>query len=224
MPYQSYSRATLKLRLQERWESSPFWTDEDANRSLNRTLRLWNALTGYWRTRLVLSTIPNDPLLPIPGTLVQQTALTWQGIPLKGMSVEEIQLLRTNWWYARGTPRYWAPVGLNLIAMYPTSTTAGSVGVDGIRQTPVLTADGDLVDIGPEEFSTLIGYALHDAALKGGTTLLTRTKGYLEAFLEAAGERNQFLRRTAWYTRLHPHPYAWSSRPSRPVVGAPEGG
>jgi hypothetical protein len=111
---------------------------------------------------------------------------------------------------------------LNLVAFYPTSATAGSVGVDGIRQTPVLAADGDTVDIGPEELSTLLGYALHHAAVKAGPVMLERTKQYLTAFQEAAAARNQFLRRTAWYTRLHPEPYAWGTRPAALVPGAPE--
>src|SRR5687768_16565531 len=99
MPYTSYTRAQLRAFLQQRYESTPFWTDADANLALNHALRVWNLLTSYWRRRVVLGNIPNDPLLPIPGTLVQQTAITWQGKPMQGVSVAELQMLTANMWY-----------------------------------------------------------------------------------------------------------------------------
>lgn len=228
--YQTYTRAQLRAQLQLRWEESPFWTTADANLALNHALRVWNLLTSYWRARVVVTTTPNDPLVPIPGTLAQQTALTWQGRTMTGVSVAELLLLEPNTWQARTTdggrvparPLFWAPVGLNLVQLYPASAVAGSVEVDGVRRTPVLAADGDFVDIGPEELSTLLGYALHAAAFKGGAALLERTKAYLGAFIEAAATRNQALKRTRWYAHFHEHGYHWETLPPATQPGAPD--
>ena len=124
MPYTTTTRAELRLLLQRRYESSPFWTDTDANLALNQALRTWNLLTSYWRRRIVVGNGPNDPLVPVSGTLAQQTAVTWQGKNMTGVSVAEIQLLTPNWWQARAgaeghpsRPLFWAPVGLNLLAI-----------------------------------------------------------------------------------------------------------
>lgn len=229
MPYTSYTRAQLRLLLQQRYESTPFWTDEDANRALNHTLRVWNLLTSYWRRRLVVGNSPNDPLVPVLGTLVQQTAVTWQGRPMNGVSVSELQMLASNWWFARvgdtdapARPLFWAPVGLNLIAIYPAATVVGSLSVDGVRQTPVLTTDGATVDIGPEEFDTLLGYALHTLSIKGTATFIERTKPNLAAFIEAAAKRNHLLKLTRWYTHFQKEGYAWSLIPDAPTTGTPE--
>lgn len=222
MAYTTFTRADLRAKLQVRFENVPFWDDEDANRSLNRTFRVWNCLTGYWRTPLALPTVPNDPLLPIPGTLVQQTTVSWNGLPLVGVGLDELQLMAPDWWYARGTPRVWSPVGLNLVAFYPTSATAQVVEIDGVRDTPVMTTDASTADIGPEELDTLLGYALHDAAMKAGASVVQRTKKYHVAFVKAAGERNGLLKATRWYRRVVGQtPYSWPQHQPAAVVGVP---
>lgn len=228
MPYTSTTRATLRVLLQQRYESSPFWTDTDANLAINQTLRTWNMLTGYWRHRIVVNNQPNDPLVAIPGTLVQQTAITWQGKHMTGVAAAELNFLTTDWWQARvgdtGVPRrptFWAPVGLNLIAIYPASVVVGSLEIDGVRTTPVLSSDGEFVDIGSEEFDILTGYALHVCALKAGASFLDRTKPYLEAFIKAAVERNHLLKMTRWFTHFQKEGYAWSMVPDAPVTGQP---
>lgn len=228
MPYASTTRAQLRLLLQQRYESSPFWTDTDANLAINQTLRTWNLLTSYWRKRIVVNSVPNDPLVPIVGTLAQQTACTWQGRPMTGVSVAELNMLAPGWWQARAgqtglptRPLFWAPVGLNLVALYPAAVVVGSLEVDGVRSTPVLSADGDFVDIGSEELDTLTGYALHVCAMKAGASFLERTKPYLEDFLEAAVRRNGLLKLTRWYTHFQKEGYAWSMIPDAPTVGQP---
>lgn len=228
MPYTATTRAQLRLLLQQRYDSTPFWTDTDANLALNQTLRTWNLLTSYWRQRIIVANVPNDPLVPIAGTLAQQTAITWQGLPMVGVSVAELNLLALNWWQARvgmanvpARPSVWAPVGLNLIAIYPAAIVVGSLAVDGVRDTPVLTADGNYVDIGPEELDTLTGYALHVCAIKAGASFLERTKPYLEQFVEAAVKRNGLLKLTRWYTHFQKEGYAWSMVPDAPTTGQP---
>lgn len=229
MPYTTYSRAALRTLLQQRWDATPFWSPDDANLALNQAFRIWNLLTGYWRRRIVLPTVPNDPLLPLPGTLVQQTSVSWQGEALAGASVDELNLVVPNWYTARvaladrpARPIAWAPVGLRLIALYPAYAEVGSVEVDGIRATPVLTTDGETADIGPEELDVLLGYAVHAAALKGGARLLQRTLPGLRAFVDAAAARNTFLQRSAWYHRVQARGYAWSLLPPVPAPGAPD--
>lgn len=230
MPYTDVTRAQLRTRLQERYESTPFWTDTDANLAINHALRVWNLLTSYWRRRIVVPNQPNDPLVSIPGTLAQQTAITWQGRPMVGVSVAELHMLAEDWWHVRAgdsghptRPLFWAPVGLNLVEIYPASATQGSLEVDGVRATPVLLTDGAFIDIGPEELDVLLGYMLHVCAMKAGASFLERTKPQLEAFMRAAVSRNHLLKFTRWYTLFNKEGYAWSCQPEAQAAGAPEG-
>src|SRR5689334_22424877 len=103
MPYTAVTRAQLRALLQDKYESTPFWTDTDANNALNHAMRVYNLYTSYWRRRITVATVPNDPLVPIPGTMAQQTALTWQGRPMTGVSVAELLMLESNTWQARTT-------------------------------------------------------------------------------------------------------------------------
>jgi hypothetical protein len=100
----------------------------------------------------------------------------------------------------------------------------GSLEVDGVRRTPVLTADGSVVDIGPEELNTLLGYALHVCALKAGASFLERTKPYLEQFIKACAEKNGKLKLTKWYAHFQKDGYGWTLLPPSQEVGAPVDG
>jgi len=210
MPYTRVTRAELRAQLADKWESVPFWDDDDANHALNAALRLWNALTGYWRARIVVTGAPDDPLVFIPGTLVQRTTLTYQGRPMVQGSLHELSYLSPNWWHERtgdgGTvptrPTIWAPIGLSLIAVWPATPGNAAYEVDGIRTTPVLLTDDQFVDLGDEEFSTLLGYALHVASFKAGAVLVERTRPYHVAFMAAAGKRNGRLLGSNWWRQF----------------------
>lgn len=208
MPYQRVDRATLRARLQDRFDAAPFWTDTDANLALNHALRLWNALTGYWRRRISISGPINDPLIPIPsGSLVQRTAVTCQGQAMTPTTLHSLGLLRPNWWTERTTsggsvptrPLLWAPVGLTLFVVWPAPVVQMSFGVDGVRTTPILTTDGSFIDIGDEELSVLIGYCLHVLAIKAGPVVVQRTAEYHRTFIRAAALRNSRLLASNWY-------------------------
>lgn len=228
MPYATILRPELRQRLQERYDDTPFWTDTDADLAINHSLRVWNLLTSYWRRRIVVASVADVPLVTIPGTLAQQTAVTWQGRPMTGVSVAELNMLASNWWDARvgdsdvpERPTFWAPMGLNLMAIYPAFTTVSAFEVDGVRSTPVLSADNIPLDVGPEELNILLGYMLHVAAIKAGGRLLARTVPGLRAFIEAAVARNKLLKLTAWYTHYQKTGYAWTLLPEARTVGTP---
>ena len=210
MPYQRHTLADLRLALAAREEFVPFFDEDDLNLAINQALRLWNALTGYWRARIVVAGAPDDPLIPIPGTLVQRTTLAFQGRTMVQSSLNELSYIQPNWWYERTSdggsiptrPTVWAPIGLSLVAIWPATPVTASYEVDGIRTTPVLTDDAAFVDLGDEEFSTLLGYALHVAAFKAGAVLLDRTRPGYEAFMQAGASRNGRLLGSNWWRQF----------------------
>jgi len=208
--YQSISLGTLKARLQDRVEAVPFWTPAEATRAINEGLRLWNAMTGFWRAPFLTRTVPNDPYVALPGTLVQAARVSWNGIPLEPASLADFDYTLGSWRTATtatpglsASPQYWAPLSLQLLVIYPADATAlNQILVDGVRDTPILVNDADFVDLGQEEFNTLLGYAQHVLAFKvGGATLTASYQGW-QAFLKAGAARNKQFAASAYYRSL----------------------
>lgn len=214
MAYQQVQLGTLKARLADRYEGVPFWTGEEARRALNEGLKIWSAATGFWRTILLTNTVPNDPFVAVPGTLVQGTQIAWNEIPLEPASLFDFAYALKNWRYtttatagAPARPVYWARVSLSLFVIYPADAYASvggtrSLSINGIRNTPILVNDGDYVDLGQEQLGVLLGYAQHVLAFKvGGQTLVDSYPGW-RAFLGAAGAMNKQFAASIFYRRL----------------------
>lgn len=208
MPYQRFTLAQLRTQLEYRYDSSPFWSQSDADRAINEALLLWNGLTGYWRRTIVIMIPANDPYATVPGTMVQHTAVSIGGVALAQGSLFGLSMAQPNW--RRETvatlglptvPQCWAPIALNAFVIWPAIDVDSLVSVVGVRQTPRLFLDGDYLDADDSVVNTLLGYALHAAAVKAPASLLQRTQEYLVDFLEQAVERNQALRATDWYKR-----------------------
>ncbi len=215
MAYQQVTLATLKTRLAERYEGVPYWSAEEARRALNEGLRIYSAATGFWRIALTLPTVPNDPFVAVPGTLVAGTEVRWNGLPLEPCSLFDLDYLFPNWRAATTAqggviptrPVYWARIALNLLAIYPADAFASVGGTDsllvnGVRQTPVLVSDPDFVDLGQEQHDLLLGYAQHVLAFKVGGQALTSTYPAWLAFLQAMAASNRRFAQSAWYRQV----------------------
>ena len=209
MPFQRLTLAELRQQLEDRWDSSPYWSTADADQAINEALLLWNALTGYWRERITITIPANDPYAAIPGTMVQGAAVTIGHNPLVPGSLLGLSMARPNW--RRETtlstgcpsvPTIWAPMALNAFVIWPAATTDSQASIDGVRRTPRLVAEGDFLDADDTVVNALLGYALHAAAFKAPASLMQRTAGYLEDFLKQAVDRNAALKSTEWYKRI----------------------
>lgn len=228
MPFTRYTLLQLRTQLAYRWDSSPYWTQQDADRAINESLLLWNALTGYWRQRITITIPANDPYATVPGTMVQHTAVSIANYPLSKASIFGLSMARSNWRRetvaTTGLPtvsQVWAPIALNAFVIWPATIVDTTVTVDGVRQTPVLVADGDFLDADDTVVNALLGYALHAAAVKApGLTLLEQTKDYLTDFLSQAVERNAALRATDWYKRIQRASRQYQQQPLK--IAAPD--
>lgn len=223
MPHLQITRATLRLRLQEKYESVPFWTATESNRAINECLRRWNLYTCYWKRKVVLPTTAGDSWYTVPSTLIYQLRMTFNGFPLTPSSVFSMDQARPGWegeTTASGgvvppRPKFFIPAGLNLFAIWPADAVGGgSLEVDGVRQTPVLTADGDFLDIGQEELGYLLGEMLHILSFKTPSFLAT-TQKYHQQFLIAAAQRNSILKASAMLRRAMGLDQGREQRPQR---------
>lgn len=207
MAYASISRATLRARLQDRFDGTPFWSDPEANDAINEALRWFNLYTGYWRGSVQVVPGVGGRFLAVGATLTYRTRVTRSGKALTRKSIVELYRQRTNWRTQTTsdggdvptTIQEWAPVGLATIAIWPADGPGGTtLTIDAVKITPILTADGNFVDLGTEELNLILGECLWILGFKR-PSLLETLKPLHQAFLEGCLERNEQLRASAFF-------------------------
>jgi hypothetical protein len=210
MAYASVTRATLRDRLKDRYTGDPFWSDTEANDALNETLRYFNLFTGYWRGTATANTTANVAFVSVPATLTYRTRVYVSGRALVRLSIVELYRTQRNWrteTLASGSPvpttiRIWAPVGLGQIAIWPTDNVGGTtLSFDAVKLTPILTADGQFLDVGEEELALILSEALYVLAFKR-PSILEAMKDKHAFFLKGCLERNDQLRSSAYFREV----------------------
>jgi hypothetical protein len=200
---QQYTLTQVQAMVVARLQQSPFWTAAEQTKLINEALRQWSCLTGYWKTRMVLTTLSNlSPYYNIAGALTFGMRVEFNGSPL-------IQSSLTNWdkgypqWEGRpSVPQEWAPVGISLVAIRPADAVGNnSLVLDGVSAAPVLKNTGDFIDIGAEELNTVIGYTQYLAAFKEGGQEFENALPLYQAFLKAAAVKNEKLTASAIFRR-----------------------
>lgn len=227
-PYTAVSWSDLRQRLQARWEGKPFWEDAEALLAVNEALRFYNLLTGRWHRRETLLFTVGQPLYTCSSSMLYHTRVTWNNQPLSPSSLPDLDNARPNWRLETilsggdvpTRPIVWAPVSLRTFYLWPADNDApqnNTVTIDGIANTPTLTADSDTIDLGEELLSVLLGYALHVAAFKKGGPFFESTLPFFKAFLSAAAEENDQIKTSTIYRRV----MGLDRRDLRPLRGTP---
>lgn len=115
-------------------------------------------------------------------------------VPLSPTSLVEMDNGRPGWGTQTGTPKYWMPIDLNTIKVWPAPTSNQiPLVVDGVSATPILEFDDDFVQIGADGLDAILGYALHFLAFKEGGERFQQTMEYFNRFLASAAEQNSQL-------------------------------
>lgn len=213
MPYQQTTLAELLQQLQDTVESAAFWTDAEAIRALNQSLRLWNLLTGMWKKQVVVATPgPASPYVAIPGTLTYGTSVVWGATmrPLALSALHDLDCGKPRWeeqtTASGGTvptrPTLWCPSGLTEIVIWPAdAATEMPLLVEGVAVTPVLSALADYVDMGDQDSAAVVGMALNTLAFKRGPAAIAATGKYVTEFIQAAAAQNERLKYSAVYRK-----------------------
>lgn len=96
-------------------------------------------------------------------------------------------------------PSYWAPDGLDWLAVSPTPR-GGGLQLEGYKEPPVLTNNSDYIDIGDDELLRILDYAQWYMAFKQGPAEATsNVEPLLQQMMAAAALRNSRLRASALY-------------------------
>ena len=233
MPFAAVTWSELRERLRDRFEQVPFWDQEEARLAVNEGLRFWNFLTGDWKVRATLATIPNQYLYGLPSSLVYRMRVEFSanpgagvGTPVSPTGREDLDNGRPRWrtettvtgGSVPTVPTVWCPVSLQSIYLWPAHAAgSGSLILDGVSATPILVDDADTIDASEEFFTVLLDYALHVLAFKRGGPWFIATLPYFVAFLKAAGERNSELKQSQIYRRALGQDFRWL----KPLSGPP---
>lgn len=206
MPYTFVTRAQLRAFLETRTDAVPFWTATEANDALNESLRYFNLFTGYWRGSATAPTVLGTPFITVPATLTYRTRVYVSGRVLTRTSIVGFYRTRRNWrtqTTADGGDvptviREWAPVGLGQIAIWPRDGGGTTLTFDAVKLTPILTADGQTLDLGEEELELVLAEALWILSFKRPSIMEVMQPKH-DKFLEGCLERNDQLRASAYY-------------------------
>lgn len=220
MAYQEFTLAQMKVLLAQKWESTPYWSAEEARIHLNKALASWNMFTGFWKTRVSVVTTAGVPWVPpvIPSSLFAGTlyCLRWEFTSGAGTfqmeqgSISSLDNGHPGWEGESSTsggdvptlPRVWAPAGLRLFAFWPADAAGGNTfTIDAVAKAPILVNDTDFIDIGSAELNNILGEALHTATFKEGSERFTATQDYHRQFLMACAENNSRLKASQFFRR-----------------------
>jgi len=180
-----------------------FWTDNEIRNFINAGLRTWSCLTGFWSGTKTIATVGNRPYYALGTSLCFGARVELNGVALDPGSVFEWDQQDPQWMSERGEPEMWAPVGIAIIALNPIPPSGGdTLVVHGTSITPILTAPGDKINIGREDFNALTDYIAHTLQFKSGGAEFKSSKVAYQAFLKAAGVRNEKLRASNFYRRI----------------------
>lgn len=211
MAYQSFTWSTLRSRLAERYEGKPFWDATEALYAMNESLRFYNLLTGFWRTRVPITTVANQYRYTLPSIMFARSRVEFNSIPLSSSSREDLNAARLYWrneTTASGSPIpnrpvVFVPLSLTNIYIWPADAVGGNtLLIDGVSDTPALDQDEDFIDIGEEQLDALLGMALHTLSFKKGGPFFEATKPLFRAFLATCAEENSQLKASSLFRRV----------------------
>lgn len=221
MSYTSQTLGDLLTALAARYEGSPFWSADDARRAINEGLRIYNLITGIYRGETdPLTLIPEDEHFRVSGNVIKVTRV-WvvgQPRPMTMTSIAALDRVASNWSQLNTqlpnvrvqwpVPSFWAPIGLTEIVIFPRVAQADflvapvQVRVSGVVNAPILNSPSDPVNLGLEETSTLLGYALHTLSFAKGAEALAKTKPLLVAFYRACALRSATFAASSLYRQM----------------------
>jgi len=198
-----YTLTQILAMVGARFQNSPFWTTAELTAYINESLRTWACLTGYWKTRVVMTTLPTLPYYSLAGFLTSGMRVEFNSSPLAQSTVTNWDKGSPSWEGQPGIPQEWAPVGLSLIAIKPADAVGyNSLVIDGLSTAPQLVLSSDFIDIGAEELNTLMDYCQYLGAFKeGGAEFDAAVETLYKPFLKAAAVKNEKLLASAIFRK-----------------------
>ncbi len=198
--YQRYNLAQLKVLAGDRVGNIRFWyPDDEFQWAINEAISVWQAMTGFWTISFPLSLTAGVGFYEMPKQITSVKRVTLNGTPLTQISTPELDLGFGDWESTTGTPQYWAPEGINLLAIYPTAAVA--VEIEGTADAPWLNTDADFIDLGDDDLNAILEYVHHYLTFKEGGQEIKASMPDLKSFTEQGAGRNGRLRAAVFFRK-----------------------
>lgn len=203
----SYTNTTL-AQFREQCRSrlfATFWTDAELNAYINESLRVWNVLTGYWKETTTF-VVPADTtylsLVEFFPSYLSLIRIELDTYHLNLVSLKELDSFAYNWQCEEGPPREAAIIGLDRIAFHPHPLVDTSMDFTYIKKAPIVSADGDFIDLSEEEICGLRDYVHFIASIKEGGQELQSNIPQLKSFLSKCSAYNAKLNKISSFHKL----------------------
>lgn len=224
MAYAQTTFTELKSRLEElAGGHGKFWCPFELELALNEALSVWQLLVGEFSANATWAAAANGDtfealynpstgatdlgVLPLKlWRLATVSTYTTGGLAefpkLTQVSVKDLDYGSPGWRAAAAsTLESWAPFGLNA-AVFPPHT-AQDLRVDYYSGERLLNMGGDYIQLGAEELTAILSYAVWQLNLKCGEgEALDNSKPLKELFTLAAETRNKKLQGSALYKKF----------------------
>lgn len=197
--YARYNLAQLEVLAADRVGNIRFWTESEFKDAINEAISVWQAVTGYWTTSFPLSITAGSAWYAVPKQITSVRRVTFGGTPLSQISTPELDLGFGDWETTLGTPQFWAPEGIALLALYPTAN--GVVVIEGLSDAPWLNTDADFIDMADDDLNAVLEYTHHYLSFKEAGQEFSATMDDLKHFMEQAAGRNSRLRAALFYRK-----------------------
>lgn len=189
-----YTLTQMQSKVYDRLQQSPFWTPAEVTKLINEALRTFSCLTGYWKKRITLTTLPTLPYYSLASAIAFGMRVEFNSQPLSQSSVTNWDKGYPEWEGQPSSPLEWAPLGLALIAIRPADAVGNnSLVLDGVANAPILAAPSDYIDIGSEELNALLKECQYLAVFKEGGAEFESALSLHQDFLKAAAVKNEKL-------------------------------
>lgn len=208
MAYTTYTLTQMQARLAQKVESVPFWTDDEATDALNEALMMMNLLTGYWRRSVDITTTPNDDYA-IGAQLSFQSRVLYDGKVMEPVSLFAMNQGRPNWRNevagdvgVPSRPYMWVPLDLDMILIWPRDAGGHTLTVEGVADTPTLSAPSDTIDLSEDAFHAILSFALVVLAFKEGGERFAASQALFKTFIAHCAEVNGQLKASGLFRRF----------------------
>lgn len=194
-------------------DNSTFWVQAEKVFAANESLAIWQVMTGEFPITITTG-VTGDIYYDVPKQIFTVDRVLHDGIPLTPVSLAELDYGSPGWEGATGTPIYWMPVGLNMIALSP-APTSGNISFEGKLDGPRLQSLLDTVPFSENILTVLEAYGHHYLVFKEGGQEFKAAQEGLQYLAKGAGTRNQELLTTNFYKQYTGRQRDQELRPQR---------
>lgn len=143
----------------------------DVDRAINEALRVTNLFTGWSQGRSGAGfSVANRVIYVKPSKMLFPMKLYMDQREIPKESISTLANTEQRWIKGIGArTRYWAPIGLNLFALYPSDKLGGrDLEMWGITEPARLVNDSDTATISDELVDLVIDHAFMNIVVKEG--------------------------------------------------------